>query len=260
MGSLVSAISGSSKKAARKQMQAAHEANGAIMQARDINISSLEPIANVGMSGLNELTNRLGIGPNPDNPNFGSLLDPFTGEDLASTPGYQFGMEQGQLALQRQQAASGGLLSGAALKAANRFGQDYAGTKFQEGYNRDALDKDRINNFLGSVANLGVSTTNNIANLRTDAAQKWSNNRIGAGNAAASGIIGQSNAWGSAINQGIGLAVTGAMMGGGMPGFFGGSGGGMSSLGSAAAPGMGGANGFAGLSPNFQSNYLSGLA
>jgi hypothetical protein len=58
----------------------------------------------------------------------GELLKPFTGASLTTEPGYQFGLNQGMNALQSSQAAKGGLYSGAALKAANQYAQDYAGT------------------------------------------------------------------------------------------------------------------------------------
>lgn len=262
MGDLFSAISGSSKKAAKKQVQAIDQANTLLGQTRDQNIGQLQPIADAGLSGLNKLQMYLGLKgtdgtTDTTNPLFGTLLKPFTGADLASTPGYQFGIEQGQLALQRQQAASGGLFSGAALKAAERFGQDYAGTKFQEGYNRDALDKSRINDFLTNIGNMGTSTTKDIVNQRSGFNTAIADNTISRGNARAAGIIGQSNAIGGAINQGIGAALTGAMLASGNP---------MAMLGMGqTAPSLvtsGGTQSFLPgfsnnmLNPNFASNYL----
>jgi hypothetical protein len=60
----------------------------------------------------------------------------FTGKDLASEPGYQFGLNQGTQGIERGQAARGNFLSGAAMKELTRFNEDYAGTKFNEGFNR----------------------------------------------------------------------------------------------------------------------------
>lgn len=259
MGDLFSAISGSSKKAAKKQVQAADRANLTINTAKDQNIGSLQPIADTGIGGLNKLAMYLGLPAttgtaDSTNPLYGSLLKPFTGQDLENTPGYQFGLKQGQQGLDHVASAAGNFLSGANLKAASQYNQDYAGTKFQEGYNRDALDKSRINDFLGSVANLGVNTTNNIANIRTGAATQVAGNQIGQGNAQAAGIIGQANAWGNVIDSGIGLAATGAMLGaGGIPG-MGAAAGGASSAGGATSGLPGFSNNM--LNPNFASNYM----
>ena len=43
----------------------------------------------------------------PQDANFGSLLQNFTGEDLANEPGYKFGLDQGMEALDRRLAAGG---------------------------------------------------------------------------------------------------------------------------------------------------------
>lgn len=86
---------------------------------------------------------------------WGSLLREFTGEDVATDPGYQFGLDQGMQALDRGASARGNYLSGAALKAGQRYAQDYAGTKFNEAFNRDASTKSRVAGFLTNVANMG---------------------------------------------------------------------------------------------------------
>lgn len=253
MGDLFSAISGSSKKAAKKQVEAADRANTTINTAKDQNISALQPIADTGISGLNNLAMRLGVGGDSTDPLYGSLLKPFTGADLENTPGYQFQLDQGQQGLNNIASSAGNYLSGANLKAASQYNQDYAGTAFQAGYNRDAADKSRVNDFLGSIANLGVNTTNNIANVRTNAASQVANNQIGQGNAQAAGIIGQANAWDSVIDTGLTAAAMagGAALGG--------------PLGASAASGLtsgGGSTsslpGFSNsmLNPNFASNYM----
>ena len=47
----------------------------------------------------------------------------FGPEQFSKDPGYGFRLSEGQKALDRQAAARGGLISGGALKAAQRFGQ-----------------------------------------------------------------------------------------------------------------------------------------
>ena len=61
----------------------------------------------------------------------------FTGEvDLQADPGYQFRLSEGLKALDRQAAARGGLISGSALKASSRYGQDMASQEYGNAYNR----------------------------------------------------------------------------------------------------------------------------
>ena len=56
-----------------------------------------------------------------------------TAEQAAATPGYQFALGQGLQALQRNQAATGGL-GGAAAKEAEQYGQGLASTNYQQAY------------------------------------------------------------------------------------------------------------------------------
>jgi hypothetical protein len=208
MGSLFSAISGSSKKAAKAQTTAAEQANNVAGEERNASIANYQPYLDSGKAANSELNTYLGL-PSGDttSADYGSLLKPFTGEDLTSTPGYQFQLQQGQQALDRKQASGGNYLSGAALKEGQRFAQGLAGTSFQAGYDRNAQDKSRVQNFLSSVAQLGQASAGNVANIRQNFSNAFGQNTIGAGNAQAAGIIGQSNAIGGAINTGLGLGA-----------------------------------------------------
>lgn len=208
MGSLFSAITGSSKKAAHAQQQAAVDANNVAGQERDASNANFQPYVDSGKAANASLSQQLGIGGDSTASNYGSLLTPFTGADLANTPGYQFGLQQGNQAIDRKQASGGNYLSGAALKEGQRFAQDYAGQGFQAGYDRNAADKSRVQNFLTSVSQLGQNSANSVANVNQNFSNQFSANTIGAGNAAAAGIIGQSNAIGGAINDGLSAALT----------------------------------------------------
>ena len=57
-------------------------------------------------------------------------------EFLQMDPGYGFRLSEGMKALERGAAARGGLISGAALKAAQRYGQDVASQEFGQAYGR----------------------------------------------------------------------------------------------------------------------------
>jgi hypothetical protein len=127
-------------------------------------------------------------------PGYGSLLEKFTGKDLEQEPGYMFGLQQGQQALDRRLASGGNYFSGAALKGATRFAQDYAGTKYGEAFNRDAADKTRIFNFLSGAASLGENAAAQTGNAGQNMANQVGANTMGAANAAGAAQIASSNA------------------------------------------------------------------
>lgn len=132
---------------------------------------------------------------------YGYLLREFTGDDLENDPGYQFGLNQGTQALDRRAAAWGNYFSGQALKAAQRFGQDYAGTKFNEAFSRDNTNKSRVANFLTSVSQMGLNAATQTGMAGIQTANNQAQNTIGAGNAAAAGQVGAANAWGNSLGN-----------------------------------------------------------
>lgn len=83
---------------------------------------------------------------------------------VSSMPGYQFGMDQGTQALMRSQAAGGLLGSGQGAMALQKYGQDYAGTQFQQQLqnlmNLSGANVNPGNNanlqFMGNQANLNL--------------------------------------------------------------------------------------------------------
>lgn len=138
----------------------------------------------------------------------------FTGANLTSDPGYQFGLNEGNRGLTNSAAARGGLLSGAALKASTRYAQDYASTKFNESYGRalqtDTANKNRLQSLAG-VGQTAVSQNNSMgmalgqqlgANAMSTA-QQMGQNAIGVGNARASSYLAQGNALQNTVNQGL---------------------------------------------------------
>jgi hypothetical protein len=246
----ISSLTGSAKKALKAQQDATDIANRKMAQGEEFVQGKYAPLEELGTAGRNEYAQRLGLGGDQTNPLYGSLMHQFTGEDLYNTPGYQFGLGQGIQAQDRSAAAAGGLQSGAALKAAQRFGQDYAGTKFQEGYNRDAADKERIANYLQGITNMGTNAIGTLSDLRMNVAGNRAQNALNMGNARAAKAVSQGKGWDDLFNTGVNAAMLGA--GGG----FGGLGGMAAGMGGGAASG-GGMSGFSSnlLQPNFAQNF-----
>ena len=98
-------------------------------------------------------------------------------------PSYQFRLGEGMKALERQAAARGGLISGGALKAAQRYGQDYASQEFGNAYNR-----------LAAMAGIGQTATGAMSNAAGNYGVNQGQNYMGAANARASGYLGGANA------------------------------------------------------------------
>jgi hypothetical protein len=135
---------------------------------------------------------------------YGSLLKNFTGKDLANEPGYQFGLAEGQKGIDRRLQSGGNYFSGAALKAAGRFGNDYASTKFGDAFNRDAANKTRIYNFLQGGTSLGENAAAQTGNAGSNMAQQVGANTTAMGSAMGASQIAQGNAWSSGINNAYG--------------------------------------------------------
>jgi hypothetical protein len=126
-----------------------------------------------------------------------SLRQPVTAADAMSDPGYEFGRQQGQLGLDRKFAATGGRVSGAAMKAASRYNTDYAASGYGAAYQRrqDALNR------LASVAGIGQTATNASAAAGSQSAANIGNLLTGQGNAEAGARMAQGSTWANTGNQ-----------------------------------------------------------
>ena len=166
---------------------------------------------------------------------YGSLLRRFGASDLSSdplyamqkplidaamqrasgfetAPGYQFRKEEGQRGVENSAAARGGLLSGAALKAIQRYGQDFASNEYGNWFNQSNADRNYISgqgdasfnrfntgttnqyNRLAGISGTGQQATNLVNTAGANFANQAAQNTMGAGNAQAAGIVGQANA------------------------------------------------------------------
>lgn len=150
------------------------------------------PWMDAGKNALSNLTNLL---------NSGQLTSKFAPGDLANEPGYQFGMQQGQKALDNSAAARGMGQSGAALKATERYGQDYAGTKYNEAFNRFYIEKANTQNPLFRLAGLGSSANAQVGQAGQNYANQFGNDIIGGANAQAASTVARGNIYGNVFNQ-----------------------------------------------------------
>jgi hypothetical protein len=160
-------------------------------------------------------------------PTYGSLLRPyrngeefsFTGKDLATDPGYKFGLDQGTQGIERGQASRGNFLSGGAMKELARYNEDYAGTKFNEGFGRaqstwntnlGAFNQNRntIYSFLTGQSLIGQNSAVQVGSSGNQAAAAMGDNITSAGTARSAGQVAGGNALQSGVNSLVNLYNT----------------------------------------------------
>lgn len=159
------------------------------------------PYREAGYSALDKLSVLLGLSDDPNAEGYGSLMQQFTGADLASDPGYKFRMEQGQAALENSAAARGSLFSGSTGKALTEYGQGFASNEFQNAWNRDRVERGDTFNRLSGVAGTGQTAVNQVNAAGQNAVNVAGQMAIGGANAQAAGQMAGANAWGDAFNH-----------------------------------------------------------
>lgn len=191
----------SNEDAAQTQADATDRANkitwDMYSQTREDNMPALQA-RNNALARMQEL---LGVGGNSRAAGYGSLNTGLKTSDVMSEPGYQFGLQQGQQALARQNAARGMYNSGAALKAAQRYGTDYATTKYDNAFNRLQTQQTNQFNRLSGLAGNGSVGANTVASAGQNAANNVANNTTALGNAQAASQLSSGNNWTNAIGQ-----------------------------------------------------------
>lgn len=192
-GMLGGAIDGrnDSKDALRAQQNAASASDATQRYFYDTTRADNMPALEGRNWAIQQLRDRLGGA-------YGQRIEP---GDVSQESGYQFGLNEGMNALNSQFAARGMRNSGAALKAATRFGNDYATTKYNDAFNREVANRSAVLNPLQSFAGIGQTGASTIANAGQNAANALSSTAIGLGNAQAAQKINASNALTDTINQ-----------------------------------------------------------
>lgn len=183
-------------------------------QVLDAQTAANQPYMASGVNALNGLGYEMGMGARPEG---------YSG--FQATPGYEFSMREGQRAIDGSAAATGGLFSGATLKAQQRFGTGLANQEYSNFLNRLSGMADSgqaaanqqgayLGNFgannqnarqtaTSGQANAYLGIGNSAAQALYTAGQAQAGGYIGAGNARAAGTIGAGNAVSSGINNAL---------------------------------------------------------
>lgn len=190
------------KSAANTQAEANRYAADIQYKMFEKQIELQEPWRKKGEESLNRLAAGLAQG--------GEFGTRFSATNWQQDPGYAFRLSEGQKALDRQAAARGGLISGGALKAAQRYGQEMGSQEYQNAFNRYYREREAMLNPLQSMAGVGQTTAQsmagsagqtgaNLSNLASATGASSANALMAAGNARASAYGG----YGQAAGQGI---------------------------------------------------------
>jgi hypothetical protein len=196
--------SNGAKNAANTQAGAANAATALQQGIYNDTVQRNQPYVQGGQTAFNALLGRLGLAGADGSAasGYGSFKTP-TAEEVMAQPGYQFGLEQGQNALNRQLNARGMSYSGAQLKAANMFGNNYATGQYQNAFNNLQSSNQQAYTQLMGAAGLGQASANNTASAGQQFGAQAGQNMTGAANAQGAAQIASGNAWGNVLNQGV---------------------------------------------------------
>lgn len=210
MGDIVNSVAdvfgfGPASKQAKATTEAAGISAQASREALDLQrrmyeegVARQQPWLQAGQQALNKLI--------PE----ATTYTPFGMRQFQADPGYGFRMSEGMKALERSAAARGGLLSGATMKGAQRFGQELGSQEYQNAFNRYQAERQARLGPLQSLAGVGQTTAQQIG--EAGAGYAGAANQLGLINAANQGnlALGMGNirasqygTAGSALNQAL---------------------------------------------------------
>jgi hypothetical protein len=194
------AILGAGLLGAAASKSAAKTQAGAAQQAADIQKSQFEqiredqaPYRQAGYNALAEMQRTAGNVP-------GAFK--FGAGDYQADPGYAFRLSEGQKALDRSAAARGGLISGGALRAAQRYGQEMGSQEFGNAYNRaltgyntGVASENQLYNRQAGLAGIGQTSANLVGQAGQNYATNAGNLMTSGAAAQAAGQVGMANAF-----------------------------------------------------------------
>ena len=193
-------ISSATKDAAALASGSADRSIDLQRQMFEQNQANQAPYLAAGRNALGRITT--GIAPG------GEFSKNFSMNDFTADPGYGFRMSEGLKAMERNAAVRGGLISGAALKAGARYGQDMASQEYTNAFNRYQTNRANQLQPLQSLAGIGQTTVNNLANVGANYASNVgnigrdaANTQANAGLASGAGYASAYGAVGNALNN-----------------------------------------------------------
>ena len=198
LGGVVDEVTGGGASGAARD--AANAANAGVQSSIDLQrrmyeegVARQQPFYQAGVNALPEYVSGIGQG--------GELVRGFTQADYQADPGYAFRLSEGQKALDRSAAARGGLISGSALKAAQRYGQDMASQEFGNAYNRFRDTQGLRRNALAGVTGFAPTAAGAMSASGQNYATNAGNAMMGQGENTANSLLAQQQARSSSYGQ-----------------------------------------------------------
>jgi hypothetical protein len=182
---------GAAREAANTYAASGDRAADVQRQMFERQVQLQEPFRQAGVQALNKLVP------------LATEYTPFGTTQFQQDPGYAFRLAEGQKALERQTAARGGLMSGSALKAAQRYGQEMGSQEYQNAFNRYQAEREARLNPLQSLAGVGQTSAQTLGQAGQQYGTNIGNIAMGAGEAQGNALLAGAQARGSAY-QGIG--------------------------------------------------------
>lgn len=175
------AQAGAIGRAMAASQQATDEAKKVQKEVYDQQVDWQKPWYEAGTTSLNKLSS------------LANNYQKFGMDQFQEDPGYAFRLAQGQKALDQQAAARGGLISGNALRAAQRYGQEMGSQEYQNAFNRYQIERTAELAPLESLAGMGQSSAQsmgdwagqygqNVGNLLMGNALNQGNGQMAQGN------------------------------------------------------------------------------
>ena len=118
-----------------------------------------------------------------------SEYTPFGMNQFQADPGYAFRLGEGQKALERSAAARGGLISGGALKAATRYGQEAGSQEYTNAFNRYQTERAARLQPLQSLAGVGQTAANTLGQAAGQYGANVGNLYTGQGNVQGNALL-----------------------------------------------------------------------
>ena len=190
-----------SKSAANTQAAATDRAGELQKQMFEEQNRLQEPFRQGGMAAQNKLLTYFGLPGGAEGADFGRYTRDFGAQDFQQDPGYAFRLAEGQKTLDRQAAARGGLISGGALKAAQRYGQEMGSQEFTNAFNRFQTNRANQLQPLQSLMGAGQTAANTMGGAAANYGTNAGNLITSGGAARASGYVGGANALTSGLGQ-----------------------------------------------------------
>ena len=189
----------------QSQADAAKQAAANQMSMFNTINNQLQPQRGAGYSALNQIRGMLpgqyttyGETGQPTGTAQGTdyLTRQFSPQDLYAglAPNYNFMLQQGQQANQRQANLGGGLIGGNALRGLEDYTQNYAQNAYQGAFNNFNTQRTGIYNTLAGIAGLGQQAVNTGAQTGQNAVTAAGQLGVGSAAAQAAGNVGAANA------------------------------------------------------------------